>query len=119
MPFRTPGGPVLIAAEPVRDDGPHAGGRGAGARAGVGRRDPDPDLTGTRWRLLWSGLTGPWREFALLTVGADAGRTVDRGTRFHPVRATPPGMPSYAWARAVRAPAYGAAQLLGRPRPPR
>jgi hypothetical protein len=106
MPFRAPGGPLLIAAEPV----------GADLRAPGGRRDPEPDLTGTRWRLLWSGLTGPWHEFAVLTVGEDAGAAVDRGTRFHPVRATPPGLPSYRWALALRTPAYRAAQLLGRPR---
>jgi hypothetical protein len=105
MPFRAPGGPLLIAAEPVPGDG-------------SGTRDPDPDLTGTRWRLLWSGLTGPWRPFAVLTVGPSAGPTVDRGTRFHPVRATPPGLPSYRWARLLRTPAYRAAQLLGRPAPP-
>jgi hypothetical protein len=102
MPFRGPDGPLVIAAQPLD--------RGS-------RRDGDPELTGTRWRLLWSGVTGPWRPFAVLTVGQDAGPVVDRATRFHPVTATPPGLPSYRWARLLRSPAYRAAQLLGRPRP--
>ncbi len=102
MPFRAPRGPLVIAAEPVTDDdGPRPG------------QAAEADLTGTRWRLLWSGLTGPWRPFAVLTVGEDAGPTVDSGTRFHPVSATPPGLPSYRWAALLRSPAYRAAQLLG------
>ena len=49
-------------------------------------------------------------------VGEDAGPVVDSGTRFDPVGAAPPGLPSYRWAAALRAPAYRLSQLLGRPR---
>jgi hypothetical protein len=115
MPFRAPHGPLLIAAEPVAADARDAGRAAAGSRD-VARRPGqavEADLTGTRWRLLWSGLTGPWQPFAVLIVGEDAGPTVDSGTRFHPVSATPPGLPSYRWAAVLRSPAYRAAQLLG------
>jgi hypothetical protein len=112
MPFRGPGGPLLLAAEPVGD-------HGTGSTRAGDVRDADPDLRGTRWRLLWSGVTGPWREWAVLTVAEQAGPDVDRRTRFNPVGATPPGLPSYRWARLLRTPAYRGAQLLGRPRAPR
>ncbi|GAA2723222.1 hypothetical protein [Cellulomonas aerilata] len=107
MPFRGPHGPLLLAVQPAPD------GSGRGDRRGTDLTDPD--LRGTRWHLLWSGTSGPWREVGVLTVGEDAGPDVDRRTRFGPVTATPPGLPSYRWARLVRDPAYRAAQLLGRP----
>ena len=106
MPFRGPDGPLLLAVEP---DGPEAG------RPGAAAAEAEPDLSGTRWRLLWSGVTGPWRPFAVLEIGADAGPMVDRSTRFDPVTATPPGLPAYRWARLLRNPAYRLAQALGRP----
>jgi hypothetical protein len=110
MPYRTPRGPVLLAAEPA-DPSPSPG-TGRHARRGDARHV----LTGSHWVLQWSGLTGPWHPFGMLSVGADAGPVVDRTTRFEPVRATPPGLPSYRWAALLRRPAYRTARVLGRPR---
>ncbi len=52
----------------------------------------------------------------LVERGIDAGPVVDGGTRFDPLGATPPDLPSYRWAAALRSPAYRLAQLLGRGR---
>ncbi|WP_298457154.1 hypothetical protein [uncultured Cellulomonas sp.] len=109
MPFRGPRGPLVLAVQPAA----------ASARplpaGSSGRRDAATALPGSSWTLLWSGTTGPWRPFAVLDVLTDAGSDTDRGTRFHPIGASPPGLPSYRWAAALRAPAYRAARLLGRP----
>lgn len=121
MPFHAARGPVVLAAEPLvtdRTPWPPGDPDDAPAHRPDGAPAHDP-LVGSRWRLLWSGAAGPWRPFAELTVGEDAGPAVDRGTRFDPVTSTPPGLPSYRWARLVRVPAYRLAQLLGRPRSPR
>ena len=52
--------------------------------------------------------------FAELVVGPDAGPVVDRDTRFDPLGATPPDLPPYRWAAALRSPAYRLARRLGR-----
>ena len=109
MPFRGPAGPLLLAVQPLI---PAAG---TTAERSTRRRDASAALTGSQWTLMWSGLTGPWRPFAVLSVGADAGEAVDHATRFHPVGSTPPGLPTYRWAAALRAPAYRLARALGRP----
>jgi hypothetical protein len=102
MPFHGPRGPVVLAAEPLDETD------------GASRRAAWPTLTGTRWTLLRSGVTGPWEPFAELVVGADAGPALDRATRFDPVGATPPGLPPYRWAAVLRDPAYRLARTLGR-----
>ncbi len=91
--------------------GGHSG-DGHGDRLGAGRHV----LTGSRWVMHWSGLTGPWHPYGVLSVGPAAGPEVDRATRFQPVEATPPGLPPYRWAALLRRPAYGAARRLGRRR---
>lgn len=108
MPFRGPDGPLLLAVEPLPT--PAAAVAVAAGAAPAGARS----LTGTRWRLLWSGASGPWSAFAELVVGPDAGPDVDRATRFDPLGATPPDLPPYRWAAALRSPAYRLARLVGR-----
>ncbi|WNB84374.1 hypothetical protein [Cellulomonas sp. ATA003] len=117
MPFRGPHGPVVLAARPLAPDDTSRAARRTARRAirRSVRRDAAPALAGTRWTLLWSGASGPWRPFAVLTVGADAGPGADHRTRFDPIGATPPGLPPYRWAAALRDPAYRAARHLGRP----
>jgi hypothetical protein len=116
MPFRGPRGPLVLAVEPVPADRTTEPPAADGVAPSAGARPGTASLTGTRWRLLWSGVTGPWHPFAELVVGADAGPVVDSGTRFDPLGATPPDLPSYRWAAALRSPAYRLAQLLGRGR---
>ena len=112
MPFRGPDGPLVLAVEPAEEDRTRTPTQAEGA---VPADAPSP--SGTRWRLLWSGVTGAWHPFAELVVGDDAGPLVERGTRFDPLGASPPGLPSYRWAAALRRPAYRLSQLLGRGRP--
>ncbi len=86
MPFRTPVGPVLLGA----------------------RR------TGTRTvELTCATLTGPWRRFGHIALDSEPSGSPDGeqpDLAFDPVRLRLPGMESYDWARALRAPSYATAQ---------
>ncbi|GAB2672310.1 hypothetical protein [Thalassiella azotivora] len=88
MPYRTPSGPVVLAAFPHGDD------------AG--------------YDLAVATLTGPWRTFASLAVDdtpdADAGDGPDVDLRFDPVVHPLPGLGTYAWVSRLREPAYAAAR---------
>ena len=108
MPFRGPRGPVVLAAEPLE---PNAVSRTLRRSR---RQEAWPPLTGTRWLLLRSGLTGPWEPFAMLDVGPEAGSAVDQQTRFDPLGSSPPGLPPYRWLAVLRDPAYRLARALGR-----
>ncbi|MGH1563273.1 hypothetical protein [Mumia sp. DW29H23] len=94
LPYRSPAGPLLV-----------------GARAADG---------GTRLRLSWSRLRGPWQQFAVVDLAATAGP--DAPLRFDPVRRTVPGLENYGWVERLREPAYATARLSrsagDRPREP-
>lgn len=95
LPFRSPGGPILIGAFA---QGSAAGGEAADESFALGCAD----------------LRGPWQQFATLTI---PGRSVRPGTddpslRFDPVRNTLPGLPNYGWVARLRDPAYAAARRV-------
>jgi len=87
LPYRSPRGPVLLAAVPA---GPWPG-------------------TSARFRLLAAPVRGPWEPFGELHLhgpldGPDAAMDLD------PVLGVPPGLAVPAALAAVRAPAYAAAR---------
>ena len=77
LPYRTPGGPVVI-----------------GARATDERH----------YVLAWAPAGGGWRPFGELTVAATSGP--DPVVSFDPVRNQLPGLDNYGWVRRLREPAY-------------
>lgn len=90
LPYRSPGGPLLIAARPL---------------SGAAAEEAGAAL---RFELLWSHKLGPWVPFAELTVGSSAGP--DPALSFDPVANPLPGLQTYDWIRRLRAPAYRAAR---------
>lgn len=94
LPYRSPHGPLLIAARPAR---PRADGAG------------EP----LRFDLSWSVGLGAWTRFGELTVREEAGP--DPTISFDPVENPLPGLELYDWVRRLREPAYnGARQESGR-----
>lgn len=94
FPYLAPGGPVMIAAVPA-----------------IERRQLEA-ATAASFRLMAAGLTGPWREFAVLDLTERPGNPADEPLRFDPVRYPLPGL---RWPRALaqlREPAYLAAQRV-------
>ena len=81
MPYRTPAGPLLLAALPLAADG-------------------------TRFELAWSRLRGGWSPFAVLEVPSDWDDAPDPPLTFDPVLNHMPGLESYAWAAQLRRFAY-------------
>ena len=81
MPYRSPRGPLILAAFPLAEDG-------------------------TRFALAWSGLRGPWSPFAVLELSADWTDAPDTSLTFDPVLNQVPGLPSYDWAAQLRRFAY-------------
>jgi hypothetical protein len=77
LPYRTSGGPVLLA---VRETGPHT------------------------FELSWSRLSGEWRPFAELRLFEDVAE--DQEISFDPVRHQLPGLDQYPWVVRLREPAY-------------
>jgi hypothetical protein len=92
MPFRTPDGPVVLAARPAHP-----------TRA---RRAGDVDVV-----LLSAGPTGPWHRWGRLTASVEDPTDV----RFDPVLHSPAGLGTYRWAAVLRRPAYRAARAGRRP----
>lgn len=83
MPFRAPGGPVVLGARPTaRPDG------------------------GLDVLLLSSRLRGPWYRWGALRVDAPGAAAADDVVRFDPVLDCPSGLATYRWAAALRLPAY-------------
>ena len=77
LPYRTPRGPLLLAAEAVTD---------------------------TELELRAATPGGGWRTFGRLTPAAGGG--ADAMVSFNPVRNTVPGLDNYEWVRRLREPAY-------------
>jgi hypothetical protein len=85
MPYRTPTGPLLLAAFPLAEDG-------------------------TRFELACSRLRGPWARFGVLEVGLDWGDAPDAPLSFDPVLNEVRGLHSYSWAAQLRRFAYAASR---------
>jgi hypothetical protein len=81
LPYRSPRGPLLLAAVPEP-----AGG----------------------FALRWAGPVGPWHTFGRLELGAPYGD--DLAVSFDPVVNVLPGLSQYGWVRLMREPAYWAAR---------
>jgi hypothetical protein len=88
FPFRTPSGPILLAAFPTT---PQPGG----------------------FVLAWSGPTSDWTRFGTLELLATAEHD-DAPVSFDPVVNSVPGLDSYLWARRLRQYAYAAARRARR-----
>jgi hypothetical protein len=101
FPYRSAGGPVLLAARTIEpEDLP------------TGLPELAAALERTTWRLrLYSAtITGRWHPFAVLELGRAAGSPVDTPDHYDPVRNLLPGSEWYAWARRVREPSYSKIQ---------
>ncbi len=83
LPYRTPSGPMLLAALP----------------AGQGH-----------FELACASPTGDWRAFGDLTLEDDPLRPVDPTISFDPMLNTIPKLEPYEWARRLRAGAYAEAR---------
>ena len=81
LPYRSPTGPVLLAARPTRPG---------------------------RYDLLWARPRGGWHRFGELGLGPGDGR--DAALSFDPMTHPLPGLPGYEWARRLRRPAYASAR---------
>ena len=77
MPYRSPTGPLLLAALPLADDG-------------------------TRFELACSALRGAWSPFGVLEVQSDWDDAPDAPLTFDPVLNQLPGLQSYGWAAQLR-----------------
>ena len=85
MPYRSPSGPLLLAAFPLADDG-------------------------TRFALAFSRLRGPWIPFGVLEVHSDWADAPDVPSAFDPVVNHLPELPSYGWAAQLRRFPYAASR---------
>lgn len=96
LPFRSPTGPLLLAA--FAQAAPAGAAAGAEESFTVGCAD----------------LRGPWQQFATLTIPGPAARpgTDDPSLRFDPVANTLPGLPNYPWVARLRNPAYAASRRV-------
>lgn len=81
LPYRSPDGPLLVAAVPGAAD---------------------------RFELAYAPPAGAWRRFAELVVTDTAHR--DALVSFDPLRNTIPGLENYEWVRRLREPSYGTAR---------
>jgi hypothetical protein len=81
LPYRSPRGPLLLAAVPEAEDS---------------------------FALRWAGPVGPWHTFGRLQLGARIGD--DLAVSFDPVVNVLPGLSQYGWVRLMREPAYWAAR---------
>jgi hypothetical protein len=81
LPYRSPRGPLLLAAVPESE---HA------------------------FELRWAGPVGPWHTFGRLELGAPYGD--DLRVSFDPIVNVLPGLGHYSWVRLLREPAYWTAR---------
>jgi hypothetical protein len=77
LPYRSPRGPVWLAARRTEDDA---------------------------YELAWGGATGGWVVFARLELGDEPAD--DEPISFDPVENPLPGLPNYGWVRRLRQPSY-------------
>lgn len=77
LPYRTPSGPLLLAAVAVQGDS---------------------------YQLLCAPMRGPWRPFADLTL--DTNTAPDEPVSFDPLVNTLPGLDNFEWVDRLREPAY-------------
>lgn len=89
MPYRSPTGPLVLAALPLAEDG-------------------------SRFQLAWSRLRGPWSPFGVLEVSGEWDDAPDGPVTFEPVLMPVPGLPSYGWAAQLRRYAYAASRRARR-----
>jgi hypothetical protein len=82
LPYRSPSGPVLLAANPV-------------------------GTTSSEFTLSWAAVAGPWQDFARMTLSRSA---TQESPSFDPVLNQLPGLAYYAWAANLREGAYRAAR---------
>jgi hypothetical protein len=85
MPYRSPTGPLLLAALPLAEDG-------------------------SRFQLAWSRIRGAWSPFGVLEVPGEWDDAPDGPVTFEPVLNPVPGLPSYGWAAQLRRFAYAASR---------
>jgi hypothetical protein len=85
FPYRTPAGPLLVAAFPNSDRPGH-------------------------FELAWARLTGPWMAFATLDLFDAPENASDPAVSFDPVLNVIPGLEPYDWSRRLREPSYAAAR---------
>lgn len=81
LPYRSPRGPLLLAAVPESE---------------------------RSFDLRWAGLVGPWHSFGRLDLGEAWGD--DTRLSFDPVRNVLPGLSHYGWVERQREPAYWVAR---------
>jgi hypothetical protein len=81
MPYRSPAGPLLLAAFPLAADG-------------------------TRFELACAKLRGDWSPFAVLEVQPDWDDAPDTPLTFDPVLNQVPGLQTYGWTAQLRRFAY-------------
>jgi hypothetical protein len=81
LPYRTPAGPVLLAAVATGEQA---------------------------YELAYASMGGAWHRFADLVLGAPG--TADALVSFDPVRHTVPGLENYALVCRLREPAYRTAR---------
>ena len=106
LPYRSPRGPVLIAAEPERSRQLPPDPAGLAARLAT-----DP----MRFRLFCAAPRGPWQQFGTLEIGTEvdppASRAgVDAPISFDPVLNPLPGLRMYDAVAGVRARTYASAR---------
>ena len=85
IPYRTPTGPLLVAALPVDDDG-------------------------FQFDLVCAPLLGAWSSFGWLDVLPTSDHGRDAPVSFDPVLNVVPGLDSYTWAAQLRRFAYAASR---------
>lgn len=83
LPYRTPAGPVLLAAEPRGPNG---------------------------FALSWAAGAGAWHGFAELRLQEEPVGEPDALVSFDPVTRPVPGLETYGWVRRLREPAYQTAR---------
>jgi hypothetical protein len=81
MPYRSPRGPLLLAAVPESEQA---------------------------FDLRWAGPVGPWTSFGRLELGEPLGD--DTRVSFDPVVNVVPGLSNYGWVERLREPAYWVAR---------
>jgi hypothetical protein len=93
MPYRTPTGPVLLAAV-------------------LSKRERNAEIIGTGATvvLLAARPRGRWHRFGVIELQPRGARPEDPPISFDPVYNAPPGLPPYDWTRRLRERAYAAAR---------
>lgn len=101
MPYKSKGGPVLLAARTIQ---------GPARLPATPEAFPD-SLRAATWvlELHHAAPMGPWNRFGTLTLAVDQ-NVQDTAIRFDPALNPLPGTGTYGWIRRLREPAYEAAR---------